>query len=511
MKGFPDDFLWGGATAANQIEGAYNEDGKGLSTADVQTCGGISGFKVEIPGLDPKYKSAYDKLRLVTYKDNGHFGASILVKMNTYPKLGSPTIIDNEYYPNHHAIDFYHNYKEDIRLFAELGFKSYRMSIAWTRIFPTGMEEVPNEKGLEFYDNVFDECSRYGIEPVVTLSHYDMPLELSKKWNGWADRRTIELFHKYAKTVIDRYHEKVKYWLTFNEINAIIHSGFMTAGVFANDEQLLEQASYHQMLGSALVTKYAHDSYPTLQIGCMISYSPPYPYSSKPEDNLEAIRTFNLRTNYFGDTMVRGYIPEYKKADFERRGIDLDFQENDVRTLEEGVVDYIAISYYQTSVAIANPENEKFTQANLTQHYFNPHLKKSEWGWQIDPIGLRYALNLLYDRYHKPIFIVENGLGAFDTLNDNGTVNDPYRIDYLREHIKEIKKAITVDGVKVMGYTPWGCIDLISCSTGQISKRYGFIYVDYDDLGNGSGKRYKKESFYWYKKVISSNGENLGE
>ena len=509
MSKFPKDFLWGGATAANQIEGAYNVDGKGISTADVQTCGGNSSFTVEIPNINPDQKQFLSKLRQVTYEKDGENGACLLVKMSTYPDKGTPKIMPGEYYPNHNAIDFYHNYKEDIKLFAEMGFKSYRMSIAWSRIFPTGFEDEPNELGLDFYDRVFDECIKYGIEPVVTLSHYEMPLELSNKWNGWADRRTITAFHKYATTVIDRYAKKVKYWLTFNEINSIIHSGFMCAGVFSNNEELLEVASYYQMLASAKITKYAHEYHKGIMMGCMISYAPPYPNSSKPEDNLEALRIFNLKTQYFGDLMVRGYIPNYKVKDFKRRGIELPIEEGDLEILKSGTVDYIGISYYQTNVAIAKPEGEEFTQANLTQHYVNPHLKKSEWGWQIDPLGLRYALNMLYDRYHKPIFIVENGIGANDELNSDGTINDPYRIEYFREHIKAIGDAIDIDGVEVLGFTPWGCIDLVSCSTGEMAKRYGFIYVDIDNEGNGTGKRFKKDSFYWYKKVIESNGSNL--
>lgn len=509
MKSFPEGFLWGGATAANQLEGAYNVDGKGISTADVQTCGGHSKYKVEIPGLDPKFKDAFSKMRLITYDDGVEQGGSILVKPLTYPKQGTPTILEDEYYPNHKAIDFYNNYEEDIKLFAEMGFKSYRMSIAWSRIFPIGEETEPNEKGLEFYDRVFDLCKELGIEPVVTLSHYEMPLNLSKKYGGFSNRAIIDMFYRYAKTVVDRYHDRVKYWLTFNEINAIIHSPFMTAGVFSNDPTRVEQAAYNQMIASAKITTYVHKNYEDLMVGCMISYAPPYPYSSKPEDNLKAVRSFDLKTNYYGDVMVRGYIPEYKIKDLERRGITLEVDQDDLAILEAGVVDYIGISYYQTSVVVSNPENMELTQANLTEHHLNPYLKQSEWGWQIDPLGLRYALNVLYDRYHKPIFIVENGLGAMDTLNDDGTIHDPYRISYLEEHILAMRDAILEDGVDVMGYTPWGCIDLISCSTGQISKRYGFIYVDTDDLGNGSGKRYRKDSFYWYKELIEHNGSNI--
>ncbi len=506
---FPKDFLWGGATAANQCEGAFDADGKGPSVADVMTCGGMSKFKVTVPGIPPEYEHYFTKMRYVTYRKGEETGACIAMKKNTYPDGGEPSFLEGEYYPGKQAIDFFHHYKEDIKLFAEMGFKCYRMSIAWTRIFPTGEETEPNETGLAFYDNVFDECHKYGIEPVVTLSHYEMPLQLCRKWNGWADRRTLACFERYTQTVFERYKDKVKYWLTFNELNSIIHGGYMNAGVFSKKDEDLEFAAYHQMLAAAVVVKYAHDHYPQFQIGCMISYDPPYPYSAKPEDNLEAVRSFDINNHYYGDTMIRGYIPEYKKKDLERKGVSLPILAGDEDILAAGCVDFVAISYYQTSVAAAKSEGMEKTAGNLGQHIMNPYLEKSEWGWMIDPVGLRYALNVLYDRYHKPIFIVENGLGAKDTLESDGTVHDDYRIDYLRRHIEAMGKAIHEDGVKVMGYTPWGCIDLISCSTGQISKRYGFIYVDVNDAGEGSLKRYCKDSFYWYKKVIATNGEDL--
>lgn len=509
MKQFPKNFLWGGATAANQCEGAYTEDGKGISVADTLTCGGLSKFQVEMPDIPKKYQQYMRTMRYVTYRNDNETNACIGFKMNTFPEKGIPVILDDEYYPSHKAIDLYHHYKEDIALFAEMGFKCYRMSIAWSRIFPTGFEEIPNEKGLQFYDDVFDECLKYGIEPVVTLSHYEMPIELTYRWNGFADRRTIDCFVTYAKTVFHRYQHKVKYWLTFNEINSIIHSGYINAGVFSNDPLLLETASYHQMLASAIVTQFAHERYPNFQIGCMISYSPPYPYTCKPEDNYEAIHSFDLHVNYFGDVMVRGYLPEYKMNDLKRRKIQLPIMNHDEDILRNGCVDFIAISYYQTSIAAVHDDNLEKTQGNMAHHIMNPHLEKSEWGWMIDPLGLRYALNILYDRYHKPIFIVENGLGARDKLNHDCTIHDTYRIDYLRKHILAIKDAICIDGVNVIGYTPWGCIDCISCSTGQISKRYGFIYVDADDTGYGTYKRYKKDSFSWYKRVINSNGEEL--
>ena len=515
MSRFPENFLWGGATAANQCEGAFLEDGKGLSVSDVTTCGGLSrlGLKVEIPGLDPKYAKYFEKMRYVTYRDGDKIGVSIPFKGSTYPQSGVPALLEGEYYPGAVAIDFYHRYKEDIALFAEMGFKCYRTSIAWTRIFPTGLEEVPNEAGLRFYDAVFDECLKYGIEPVITLSHYEMPLALCQKWNGWADRRTIDCFYKFATTVFARYKDKVKYWMTFNEINSIVHGGYVNAGVFSKDASLLECASYHQMVASAMVVKYAHRNYPQFQVGCMISADTFYPHTCKPEDNLEAVHTSNHNLFYYGDVMIRGYLPGYKLKELERKGIQLPIREGDLEVLKAGTVDFTGISYYQTSVAAARDESLEKTGGNLSMRIANPYLQTSEWGWQLDPVGFRYTLNLLSDRYHKPIFVVENGLGASDTLAGDGkggkTVHDSYRIAYLQKHITAMRDAIAIDGVDVMGYTPWGCIDLISCSTGQISKRYGFIYVDVQDDGTGTLDRYKKDSFQWYKKVIATNGENL--
>ena len=506
---FPKNFLWGGATAANQLEGAYLEDGKGLSVADVMTCGGKSRFKVDLPYIKPEYLKFLSKMRYVTYEKDGEEKACIAFKKETYPDSGVPKIVEGEFYPNHKAIDFYHHYKEDIALMAKMGFKAYRMSIAWSRIFPDGEEEKPNEKGLEFYDSVFDELLKYGIEPVVTLSHYEMPLSLSIKYQGFANRKLVDLYYKYCETVFERYADKVKYWLTFNEINSIIHSAFVNAGVFSKDQKLSEIASYHQMLASAKVCQLAHEKYPSFRIGCMISSSIPYAYTCKPEDNLEALRSYDLRVNYYSDTMVRGYIPEYKLKDLERNGIKLPIFDKDLEILQKGTVDFISISYYQTSIAAAKDEGLKMAEGNMIRHIANPYLKISEWGWSIDPGGLRYTLNYLYDRYHKPIMIVENGLGANDVLGEDKTIHDDYRISYLKDHLREIKKAIEIDGVDVMGYTSWGCIDLVSCSSGQMSKRYGFIYVDLDDDGKGTLARYPKDSFYWYKHIIETNGEEL--
>lgn len=489
-KGFPDNFLWGGATSANQIEGAYNLDGKGLSCSDVLKVGSAK------------------QLREMTYtlKDGTPASRSMFM-LDDFPQDAKMTVNEGEYYPNHNAIDFYHHYKEDIALFAKMGFKCFRMSIAWSRIFPNGDDKEPNEAGLKFYDDVFDELLKYNILPVVTLSHYESPLALSNKWNSWQDPRMIDCFEKYAQTCFDRYHEKVKYWITFNEINTIIYGGWLEAGVPSNDPQVLEQVAYHQFIASAKAVQYAHKIDKTLQVGCMLAYTPTYPYSCKPYDYLGNMINMN-KSHFFSDVMCRGYYPRYKICELEKNNIHLNRIEDDELILKNGIVDFIGISYYMSSVFAVAGTDLEVTQTNMSQGLKNPYLNTSQWGWQIDGVGLRIALNQLYDRYQKPIFVVENGLGAIDEFVD-GTVHDQYRIDYLKEHVINMKAAIVEDGVEVIGYTPWGCIDLISASSGEMKKRYGFIYVDLDDQGKGTNKRYPKDSFYWYQKVISSNGEEL--
>lgn len=465
---FPENFLWGGATAANQCEGAYNEDGKGLSIQDVLP----KGFKVITDA------PTSDNLKL-------------------------------------RGIDYYHHYKEDIKMFAEMGFKVYRFSIAWTRIYPTGEEETPNEAGLKFYDQVIDECLKYGIEPLVTISHYETPLALAKKYNGWSDRRLIDLYVKYCQTLFERYKDKVKYWITFNEINSIIHQPFMSGAILTPKEQLtqqdLYQAIHHELVASARAVKLAHEMMPDAMIGCMILAVTIYPLTSNPDDIIEVMK-LERDTYLFADVQVRGEYPTYAKRIFEEKNIHLNITDQDKEDLKN-VVDFVSFSYYSSNCASADPTKGEPTGSNMTTNLKrNPYSKVSEWGWQIDPQGLRYTLNRFYDRYQKPLFIVENGLGANDELimKEDGTytVNDDYRIQYMNDHLMQVSEAIK-DGVEVMGYTAWGCIDLVSCSTAEMKKRYGFIYVDLDNDGNGTMNRYKKKSFDWYKGVIATNGESL--
>ncbi|RDU23917.1 6-phospho-beta-glucosidase [Anaerosacchariphilus polymeriproducens] len=468
VKSFTEGFLWGGAVAANQCEGAYNLDGKGLSIQDV-TPKGVIGPVTEEP--------TEDNMKLV-------------------------------------GIDFYHRYKEDIKLLAEMGFKVFRTSIAWTRIFPNGDDKEPNEKGLQFYDNLFDECKKYGMEPLVTISHYETPLHLAKEYNGWTDRRLIGFFENYIRAIFTRYKGKVKYWLTFNEINSIIHIPLL-GGVMTPKEELsaqdLYQAIHHELVASALATKIAHEIMPDAKVGCMVIAAPVYPLSPKPEDVIQALQTEH-DTLLFTDVHVRGKYPSYAKRIFKEKNITIQMEPGDEEILSH-TVDFISFSYYMSICETAD-KDKKAGKGNLMGGVPNPYLEASEWGWQIDPKGLRHVLNTLYDRYQKPLFIVENGLGAVDQLvedeNGNKTVIDDYRIKYLNDHLVQLAEAIE-DGVEVMGYTTWGCIDLVSASTAELKKRYGFIYVDRNDDGRGTLERYKKKSFYWYKEVIESNGASLQE
>ncbi|ABV62413.2 glycoside hydrolase family 1 protein [Bacillus pumilus] len=482
-KGFSDNFLWGGATAANQIEGAYLEGGKGLSTSDFAA-----------------YKDPYEKGKV----NNFTFDVSS-AELKRYKE--QPDEFD---FPKRRGIDFYHRYEEDIALFAEMGFKVFRLSISWARIFPTGLEDKPNEEGLAFYDQVFDECAKYGIEPLVTMSHYEMPITLTEKYNGWMSRELVPLFEKYARAILERYKDKVKYWITFNEMNMNLNSLYTGAGILEDlvDHKLQAayQASHHQFIASALTVKAAKEIIPNVQIGCMINQIEAYAKTTKPEDQLQAVKSNQLNM-FYPDVQARGEYPTYMVKYFADNDIKLDIEEQDEQILKEGIVDFVAISYYMSHVAEAREDAAELA-GTFDSPIKNEHLELSQWDWPIDPMGLRISLIKLYDRYQKPLFVCENGLGARDTLTSDGEIHDDYRIDYLKQHIEQMKEAVK-EGVDLMGYTPWGCIDLISCGTSQMSKRYGLIYVDQDDRGNGTLNRYRKDSFYWYKNVIATNGEDL--
>lgn len=472
---FPKDFLWGGAVAAHQIEGAYDVDGKGLSTADVLTAGN-----------------------------------------QKTPRQITKGVLGDQYYPNHEAIDFYHHYKEDIKLFKELGLKAFRTSINWSRIFPNGDDAEPNEAGLQFYDDLFDELLRNGIEPVVTLSHFEIPYALYENYGGFKNRRLIDLFVRYAETVMRRYKDKVTYWMTFNEINNQLdtfdelHTWTNSAVLFHqgdNKEEVTLQASLNELIASAKAVKIGKEINPDFQIGCMMAYVPVYPYACHPKDMLASSKMMERRF-FYSDVHVRGEIPSYALKRWEREGFDLEVTEEDLMSLKEGTVDYIGFSYYMSTAVTTLDELDgqpirDFPEAKVVG---NPYLDANDWGWQIDPDGLRYTLNTVYQRYNKPLFIVENGMGAYDKIDEDGKIRDDYRVEYLAAHIKAMHESIAIDGVDVMGYTPWGVIDIVSFGSGEMEKRYGFIYVDKDNQGNGSLERRKKESFAWYQKVIEENG-----
>ncbi|MFK4302516.1 6-phospho-beta-glucosidase [Paenibacillus sp. RC254] len=474
---FPKDFLWGGALAANQAEGAYLEDGKGLSLVDLLPTGEKrrSIMQGNVPSLIP---------------------------------------LEGEFYPSHGAIDFYHRYREDIALFAEMGFKALRVSIAWARIFPTGEDATPNEAGLQFYDDLFDELLKHGIQPVVTLAHFDVPVNLIDKYGSWRSRKLVALFETYAKTVFARYKDKVKYWMTFNEINMLLHLPFIGAGLVfqegENVKQIQYQAAHHQLVASALAVKACHEIIPDAKIGCMLAAGSFYPYTCNPEDVYQGMEK-DRESYFFIDVQSRGEYPGYAKRFFKDHGLSIEMEPDDADILKHHTVDYIGFSYYSSRTTSTDPEVVKnMTSGNVFGSVSNPYLDKSDWGWTIDPKGFRITANQLHDRYQKPLFVVENGFGANDMVSPEGEVNDDYRIDYLKRHIAEMGEALQ-DGVEIIGYTSWGPIDIVSASSGEMKKRYGYIYVDRDNEGNGSLNRIKKKSFHWYKNVIHSDGENLGE
>lgn len=495
MAKFTKDFLWGGATAANQYEGAYLEDGKGLSTSDVLTNG------------------SHTQPRQVTWRnietgETGSTGFFDLAK-DGFPKNTIPAVLDGYYYPSHEATDFYHHYKEDIKLMAEIGFKTFRLSINWARIFPNGDDKTPNEAGLAFYENVFKELKKYDIEPLVTLSHYETPLALAINYGGWVDRKLIDFFVTYAKTVMKRYKGLVKYYLTFNEINCMDMMPFMAGGVMDPSPQNKAQAAHNQFVASSLTVKAAREIDPEIRVGQMLAYGPRYTYTCDPKDQLLSMEEMQS-TFFYSDVQTGGFYPKYRLKYYEREGIKLDDRPEDYELIKEYPADFLSFSCYG-STTVTTHEVEGNDGGNFMMGVKNPYLKTNAWGWATDPAVLRIALNTLYDRYRKPLWIVENGIGWADQVSEDGKIHDDYRIEYLQENIASMRDAVTIDGVELMGYTMWGCIDLVSAGTGEMRKRYGFVYVNKDDEGKGDLSRTPKDSFYWYKKVIASQGEDLSE
>ncbi len=478
---FPKGFLWGGATADFQYEGGFNEGGRGISSQDFVTTGDV------------------DKVRQITLElADGSRGTCDY--RGSLPEGAKVKLYEDVYYPSHQAVDFYHRYKEDIALMAEMGFTVFRFSICWSRIFPKGDEETPNAEGLQFYSDVVDECLRYGIEPLITICHDEMPYEIAEKYNGWAGRELIDCYVKFAKALFDTLKGRVKYWLTFNEINAV--SGYSQIGVKSMDPQTHLQAVHHMFVASALTIKMGHEMMPGAMFGTMFAMSQFYPASCRPEDVFTCYEK-RRQSYYYIDTMARGKYPSYAQAIYDRDGVVIHKEAGDDELLAKYPLDFISFSYYLSAIVKAGDD------MLVTNRRPNPHCKANPWGMSVDPLGLRYCLNDLYDRYQKPLFVIENGFGNYDVFEKDKTIHDPYRIEYLRDHLIEMRKAITIDHVDCFGYSMWGPVDLISLGSGQMRKRYGFVYVDKDDDGSGTMDRYKKDSFAWMQAMIASNGANL--
>lgn len=486
---FREDFLWGAAVAANQYEGGYKADGKGTSNTDVITRG------------------SKDEQRYITYLlADGSKGKTPLYDIDTIPENVTYHCFDDEFYPNHDATDFYHHVAEDIKLMGEMGLKMLRFSISWSRIYPNGDDELPNEAGLLFYDKIFVELGKYNIEPLVTINHYEIPLKLTERCNSWESRKTIDYFYRYCKTIFNRYHDKVKYWIVFNEINHINIIPFMAAGITTNDPQIIANASHYELLAAAKVVALGKCINSEFRFGCMIGHTQSYPYSCNPEDVLKN-RKFMNHCYFYSDVQVRGYYPAFQLKQYERDGIYLDITDEDKEVLSKGTVDFVSFSYYGSGTQSVDQGLSNSGKGNMVDKGpENPYLSVSEWGWTIDPVGLRLALLEVYDRYQKPIFVVENGLGAMDVLEEGNSINDDYRISYLHAHINAMYDAINEDGVNLIGYTPWSFIDIVSAGSGELKKRYGFVYVNRYDDGTGNFDRYKKKSFEWYKQVIKDGG-----
>lgn len=484
----PDTFLWGGATSDFQYEGGFGEDGRGLLTRDFETDGNVT---------TPR------QLTLKMPDGSRTSVNSSFFQCQPFPEGAVPYIYDDQYYPSHQAVDFYHHWREDIALMAEMGFGVFRFSITWSRIFPTGDEAEPNEAGLKFYEDVVDELLAHNIQPLITICHDELPAYLAEKYNGWEDRHVIDCYLNLCRALFERIGTKCKYWLTFNEINAI--AGYIATGSPRTDQQTHYRCIHHMFLASAKAVQMGHEMMPEAMFGTMYASSEVYAATCKPEDEFRRMQ-FRHMTQFFSDVMANGIYPYYSRAMFRRLGVNMNefVEAGDAETLAAGTLDYVTFSYYRSALIEASDELKRMGGSPT-----NPYLPVTPWGWQIDPVGLRFVMNEIYDRYHKPIFIVENGLGAIDELLPDGTVDDQYRIDYLRDHLREMAKAICIDGVDCLGYTMWGCTDLVSLSTGEMAKRYGFVYVDMDDKGNGTLERSKKKSFDWFKEVCATNGDSL--
>ena len=487
---FPEGFLWGGAVAANQWEGGWNEGGRGMALTDVTTGGSV------------------DEPRYVTYedKDGNH------CKMRNgdpLPEGAHYAVFPEFHYPNQQAVDGYHHYKEDIALMAEMGFKQFRMSISWSRLFPTGLESEPNPEGVKFYRDMFEEMRKHDIEPLVTIWHFDTPLYIEEKLGGWENRDTIDLFVKYATACFREFKGLVHHWLTFNEINNTIMFLSFSGHTSDDDYQRAYQHLHNKFVASAKAVQIGHAIDGENEIGCMICDIAWYPATCDPADILLAEHQREEGIFYCGDVQVMGEYPTYAERLWKEHNVKLDIRAEDLIDLELGTVDFYTFSYYMSNLVTTHKVTDT-VKGNFSAGVRNEYLTYSDWGWATDATGLQWYLETAYDRYHVPLMVVENGLGAYDTVEEDGSIHDPFRIDYYRQHIQAMDRAIE-NGVDLRGYTTWGCIDVVSAGTGEMRKRYGFIYVDMDDEGKGTMARSRKDSFYWYKKVIASNGTDLDD
>ncbi len=492
------DFLWGIASDACQGEGAWNEGGKGPSLHDVLTPGSKGVVR----------KATYRNiLTNETGAESIHFdpeGRNLVLPDNCVLD-----VLDNVYYPSHEATDFYHHYKEDISLMAEMGLKLYRTSFNWARVFPNGDDEFPNEEGLKFYDDVLDELLRNGIEPMITLYHMDIPLNVINKYGGWKNKEVIDMFVRYAKILIERYKDKVRYWLAFNEINCDEMMPFYYLGLVNNSRNDIFNGIHNHFVAAAKIKEFVKEinrKYDKqIMLGQMIAGDPIYYYTCDPKDILHVISYKHRYFDFYSDVQLLGEYPRSIKRFFESEGITIDASEEELELIRNNTLDYIGFSCYGGITLTSDPKKAEATGGNIFSGVKNPYLTYTDWGWANDPTCLRIALNQLYDHYHKPLFIVENGLGTYDKISEDGKIHDDYRIEYLKSTFQGIKDAINVDGVDVRGYTLWGGIDIVSAETGQMSKRYGLVYVDKDNEGNGSLDRCRKDSFFWMKDYIKSN------
>lgn len=484
-KGYPENFLWGGAICASQAEGAWDVDGKGVDTQDLRY-----------------FDASWTREERALQSNR---------RINTEKYRKALTDTDITKYPFRHGIDFYHTYKEDIALFKEMGLKILRTSVNWARIFPNGDDEKPNAVGLAYYRSLFEECQKNGIKVFVTILHYNIPNSLVERFGGWKSRKTVDAYVRYAATLFENFGDVVDYWLPFNEFNAGRFNPYNGVCLIEDQEEnfpnAIFQCLHNQFVANALAVKACHEIIPGSMIGGMIARFTTYPATCHPDDVMQSIHDEQYSNWFYLDVMARGKYPAYMDRYFEKENITIVKEPGDDEILAANTIDFTSFSYYFSQVSTVSQGWEK-TAGNLIMANKNPYLESSEWGWQKDPVGLRITLNQVYDRYGLPVFVAENGLGAFDKLEEDGSIHDPYRIDYLKSHIEQMKEAV-IDGVDLIGYTMWGFIDIVSCGSMEMSKRYGVIYVDLDDEGKGSGKRYKKDSFAWYQKCIASNGEDL--